>query len=207
MRSSFALLLAVLLGACATGTRNVAPAVVYDFGPPLARLSADAAWSGLALIVRSPPWFDSLNVDYRLVYDDPLILREYAGSRWAGAPGVLLTQRLAQQLGVTSNGGSASGSTACLLRVDLQEFAQRFDTPQRSVGVLQGSVSVFGAKRQLLAERQFVVEQPARSADAQGGANALVAAGNEFGRQMHDWLAAPDNKAVRDCRRSGAAAR
>lgn len=178
---------ALLLGGCAVTTRNAPPAVVYDFGPPVARVSANGAWPGLALAVRSPPWFDSLNVDYRLAYDDPLVLREYAGSRWAGSPGVLVAQRLAQQLGTVGD-GSAGGSAACLLRVDLQEFAQRFDTPLASAGVVQGSVSLFDDRRRLLAERRFAVEQPATRADAQGGARALMLASNEFGRQIAAWL-------------------
>lgn len=193
----FLLVLAVLLGGCATGARNAPPAVVYDFGAPVARLSASAAWPGLALVVKSPAWFDSLNLDYRLAYDDPLILREYAGSRWAGAPGVLLAQRIGQQLGVASGGGSA----ACLLRVELQEFAQSFSTPQQSVGVLQADVSLFDAKRQALATRQFTVEQPAEHADAQGGARALVAASNEFGRQLVAWLGTQQGTAIKICRK------
>ena len=192
----FLLVLAALLAGCATGARNAPPAVVYDFGAPEARLPARGAWSGLALVVRSPAWFDSLNLDYRLAYDDPLVLREYAGSRWAGAPGVLLAQRLGQQLGVASSAGSSS----CLLRVELQEFAQRFATQQQSVGVLQADVSLFDAKRQALATRQFTVEQPAGHADAQGGAQALVAASNEFGRQLVAWLDTQQGKAIKTCR-------
>lgn len=193
----FLLVLAVLLAGCAGGARNAPPSVVYDFGAPVARLPAAVAWSGLALVVRAPAWFDSLNLDYRLAYDDPLVLREYAGSRWAGAPGVLLAQRLGQQLGVASGGGS----TACMLRVELQEFAQRFASPQQSYGVLQADVSLFDARRQTLATRQFNVEQPAEHADAQGGAQALVAASNEFGRQLVAWLGAQQGKEIKGCRR------
>jgi cholesterol transport system auxiliary component len=195
---------ALLLGGCAVATRNAPPAVVYDFGPPVARVSASGAWQGLVVAVRSPPWFDSLNVDYRLAYDDPLVLREYAGSRWAGSPGVLLAQRLAQQLGTVGD-GSAGGSSACLLRVDLHEFAQRFDTPRSSAGVVQGSVSLFDARRRLLAERRIAVEQPATRTDAQGGATALMLASNEVGRQLAAWLDAleKNDAAASRCRAVG----
>jgi cholesterol transport system auxiliary component len=185
-------LVLVLLGGCASGARNAPSAVIYDFGLPAARL--DGGWPGLALEVSSPPWFESLNVDYRLAYDDPLKLRDYSGSRWAGAPGVLLAQRLAQQLG--TGGGT---SAACQLRVEVQEFSQLFVSPQQSRGVLQGSVRLIDAKRQLLAERQFAIEKPAARPDAQGGVNALVAAGNEFGVQLADWLAGLET-ARRRCR-------
>ena len=72
MKRVLIVLAACLLSACVGGTKNVPPAVVFDFGLPAARLVADGTWSRLALEVRSPSWFDSLNVDYRLAYDDPL---------------------------------------------------------------------------------------------------------------------------------------
>ena len=201
MKRCLSVLTALLLGACSVATKNAPPAIAYDFGPPLSRASASGAWLGLVLTVRSPPWFDSLNVDYRLAYDDPLVLREYAGSRWAGSPRVLLAQRLEQQLGTLSDGRAGGGAT-CLLRVDLQEFAQRFDTPKVSSGVVQGSVSVFDAKRHLLGERHLLVDQPAARGDAQGGATALMLASNEFGRQIADWLDGLEtsNPALRRCR-------
>jgi len=185
------ILLAVFfLNACVGGAKNVSPAVVYDFGLPATRLVTDGKWSRLALEVKSPPWFDSLNVDYRLAYDDPLKQREYAGSRWAGAPGVLLAQRLRQQLGTVSATGNLAAD--CLIRVELQEFSQVFDSPQQSRGVLQGSVSLIDAKRQLIAERQIAIHQPSLTADAQGGVNALVAASAELGQQLADWIASLD---------------
>lgn len=199
MKKILVLLLGLLLGACVGGVGNAPTTVAYDFGLPAARLVADGTWSRLALEVKSPPWFDSLYIDYRLAYDDPLKQREYAGSRWAGSPGVLLTQRLAQQLGVPS----ASGNTAvdCLLRVELQTFSQVFDSPKTSRGVLQASVNVIDRKRQLIAERQVTIEKPAATPDAYGGVTALVAASDEFGRQLESWLAGQEkNGTLKSCR-------
>ena len=84
------LLAALLLGGCAVSPENGRSMAVYDFGLPAARTGGEGEWPKIALEVVAPPWFDALNVDYRLAYDDPLKQREYAGSRWAGAPGVLL---------------------------------------------------------------------------------------------------------------------
>lgn len=199
MRNVYVLLTALLLSACVGGARNTSPSAIYDFGLPAARLVADGSWSRLALEVRSPPWFDSLNVDYRLAYEDPLKQREYAGSRWAGAPGILLAQRLRQQLGTASVTGNTLSD--CLLRVELQEFSQVFDSPQRSRGVLQGSVSLSDVKRQLVAERQLVIEKPAATPDAQGGIDALVAASSELGQQIADWLSGLEKAgSIKRCR-------
>lgn len=199
MNRCFVLLAALLLSACVGGAGNSVPSVTYDFGLPVARLAVGGAWPGLSLEVRSPPWFDSTNVDYRLAYADPLTRRQYVGSRWAGAPAQLIAQRLRQQLGVVS--ATANSATDCLIRVELQEFSQVFDSPQSSRGVLTASVSLIDGKRRVVAERLAVIEKPAVSADASGGVQALVAASTEFGRLLSDWLLELEkNGGLKSCR-------
>jgi len=178
---------ALLLAACSTGGRNGSASAVYDFGMPAARIAGDGQWSRLALDVKAPHWLDSPAIDYRLSYEDPLKLREYSGSRWAGAPAQLIAQRLRQQLGV--NGATSNTAVDCLLRFDLQEFSQVFDTEQGSRGVLHGNLGLFDARRQQLAGRRIAIERPAPASDARGGVGALVAASDELGNQIAAWLA------------------
>ena len=187
MKKVLVILLGLLLSACVGGIRSGTQAIVYDFGLPATRLVTDGSWSRLALDVKSPPWFDSLYINYRLAYDDPLKQREYAGSRWAGVPDVLLAQRLRQQLGIVTAGGSMV--VDCLLKVELQAFSQVFDSPQSSRGVLLASASLIDRKRQLVAERQVMIEKPAITADAHGGVVALVSASDELGQELAFWLA------------------
>ena len=192
------LLAASLLGGCATSPGNGRSLAVYDFGLPSARNGGEGEWPRIALEVVAPPWFDALNVDYRLAYDDPLKQREYSGSRWAGAPGVLLAQRLRQRLGMATSSGNAAAS--CLLRFELQEFSQVFDAPTQSRGVLQGTASLIDARKQRIAGRDFLIEQPAASQDARGGVDALVAAGSTLSSQLADWLGALEkSKAMVPC--------
>lgn len=199
MNRCFVLLAALLLSACVGGAGNSVPSVTYDFGLPVARLAVGGTWPGLSLEVRSPPWFDSTNVDYRLAYADPLTRRQYVGSRWAGAPAQLIAQRLRQQLGVVS--ATANSATDCLIRVELQEFSQVFDSPQSSRGVLTASVSLIDGKRRVVAERLAVIDKPALGADASGGVQALVAASTEFGRLLSDWLLELEkNGGLKSCR-------
>lgn len=186
MNRCLVLFAALLLSACVGGAGNSVPSVTYDFGLPVPRLASGGGRPGLALEVRSPSWFDSTNIDYRLAYADPLTRRQYIGSRWAGAPAQLIAQRLRQQLGVVST--TANSATDCLIRVELQEFSQVFDSPQSSRGVLTASVSLIDGKRRVVAERLADIEKPAVSADASGGVQALVAASTEFGRFLSDWL-------------------
>ena len=199
MNRCFVLLAALLLSACVGGAGNSVPSVTYDFGLPVARLAVGGTWPGLSLEVRSPSWFDSTNVDYRLAYADPLTRRQYVGSRWAGAPAQLIAQRLRQQLGVVS--ATANSATDCLIRVELQEFSQVFDSPQSSRGVLTASVSLIDGKRRVVAERLAVIDKPALGADASGGVQALVAASTEFGRLLSDWLLELEkNGGLKSCR-------
>ena len=176
----------LVLSACAAGARNTSPAVVYDFGLPMAK-PVDEGWPGVALEVRSLPWSDSLGIDYRLAYDDPLKPREYLESRWAANPGYLLSQRLRQQLGTSVVSGGAVAD--CLLRVDLQEFSQVFDTRQSSRGVILADLLLVDGKRRRLAERRFSVEKSAATQDARGGVGALVVAADDLGGQIARWLA------------------
>lgn len=199
MKRPYLVFLPLLLAACVGMPGNVPPVVIYDFGLPAKRLEASKTWPRLTLEVRAPAWFDSLNIDYRLAYDDPLKQREYAGSRWAGAPALLLGQRLRQQFGMA--GLSENGSVDCLLRVELLEFSQIFDAPQQSRGVLEANVSLIDAKRQLIDEQRMSIEHKAETADAPGGVRALEAASLELGVRLADWLVLLDKKAVlKECR-------
>ena len=188
-RTTASLLVSVafLLTACASGPKSAVQMTIYDFGLPATVIREPVTGSGWSLEVRAPPWFDSLGVDYRLAYDDPLKPREYVSSRWAANPGVLLAQHLQQQFGITSSAVGGAGN--CLLHVDLQEFSQVFDSAQSSRAVLQAGVSLINSKRRVIAERRFVIEKSAITQDARGGVAALVQAGTELGRQMAVWLA------------------
>lgn len=204
MKKLSVLLAALLLGACSGGAGHRAPQAIYDFGLPATRLADDDAWSKMALEIKAPQWFDSLNIHYRLAYEDTLKLRDYAASHWAGAPTQLLAQRLRQQLGVAS----ATGNSAvdCRLRIELQEFSQVFDAPQSSRGIVHSTVSVLDGKRRIVATRSIAAEQPAASGDARGGVLALVGASDQLGRQLADWLGTLDKRGgLGACRPSAAA--
>lgn len=186
---TFIVSVSCVLSACVGPSKSVSSTVVYDFGLPAARLLPEGVGPKLMLELKSPGWFDSLNIDYRLAYEDSLKQREYATSRWAANPSVLLGQSLRQQLGITN-----ALAADCVLKVDLQEFSQVFETPQLSHGLLLASVSLVSARRQLIAERQLSIRRAAASADANGGVRALVAASGELGRQLSDWLLVLDKQ-------------
>ena len=175
--------LAAMLSACA-GTPVPSP-VVYDFGPAPA---ADAP-AGLpaSLQVTAPSWLDGTAMLYRLAYGDGARLASYRDSRWAAAPGALLRERLKQQL-ARAPGTPGTG----LLRVEVEEFCQVFDTPERSRGVVRLRAALLepGGSR-LLRQAAFAAELPAATADAAGGAHALRQASDQALARALAWAAAP----------------
>lgn len=174
------------LGACtSSGTRSVALAQ-YDLGPAQVRMAAPAEGAGrdLLLEVKTPLWLQSPAMLYRLQYDDPRRLREYAESRWAADPGSLVDSRLQQLLG----GMARRGAERCRLQVDVEEFSQTFEAPGQSVGVLQGRMTLHDKKRKLIGEREFSIVQPSPSADARGAAHALTEATHRLAREISDWV-------------------
>ncbi|MDR1164133.1 MAG: PqiC family protein, partial [Candidatus Accumulibacter sp.] len=161
-----------------------APPAQYDFG--LAVESSSGVAGKLGLSVKTPNWFDSLYVDYRLVATAPLERREYTTSRWAENPGVLLSRRLRQQMGFSAD-PPGDARISCTLRVDLNEFSQIFDSPNESRALLEADARLFGGNK-LLARRHFSVQRASSTPDARGGVEALVASVGLFSRELENWL-------------------
>jgi len=140
--------------------------------------------------VGAPAWLDSPLIHYRLAYQDAARPQSYADSRWVMSPVVLLTHRLRLQLAASGSGGIVLPGDAArahyALRVELDEFAQVFDAPGKSRAVVRMRASVVG-NRSLLAQRNFNVERPAKTPDAEGGVRALIGASDEAIDQIIGW--------------------
>ena len=190
-----ALALACFTGCSALPSAPVRPAAVYDFGP--GTLAPFATHNpGLPAIVlqdvRAPAALDSAAVLYRLAYSDAQQLRPYSQARWSMPPAQLVSQRLREALSherpVLDPGASAAPYN---LRVELQEFSQLFDTAQTSSGLVRLRATLIDARSgadRLVAQRVFVVQRPAASADASGGVRALVAATDAAVDEIGIWL-------------------
>jgi cholesterol transport system auxiliary component len=143
---------------------------------------------------------DGSSVLYRLGYANPNELRPYAHARWSAPPPQLIRQRLRQQLArgraVLDLGDSAAlarsgGAAPRVLRLDLEEFSQVFDSQAQSWGLLRLRATVMDntpAGEKLLAQRSFVIRQPAPTPDAPGGVRALAAATDAAADEIEQWL-------------------
>ena len=197
-----ALLLAGLAG-CAGPDRPVR-ATLYDFGPGAMQPQAATRLAPLPAIalaeVEAGPTLDSSAILYRLGYADGHQLRPYAQARWTASPAQLVRQRLREQLSlqraVLNVGEGAAlartgGTAPLVLRLELEEFSQWFESPTQSSGVLRlratAAENTAGGEK-LLAQRAFIVQRPATTADAQGGVRALAAATDAAAQELSQWL-------------------
>ncbi len=191
--------LTALLTACALPS---APprAVVYDFGPGALTIQPTnrmAPLPPLALAdVEANAALDSTALLYRLAYADALVLRPYAQARWSMAPAQLVRQRVREHLSlrraVLNPGESvAAGAIPVALRLELEEFSQLFESTTASAGLVRLRATVLqsgGSGEKLIGQKTFVVQSPAPSADAAGGARALTAATDAAVLELDQWL-------------------
>ena len=199
MALTLALAMTLVFSGCALPDKP-SRAATYDFGPgALTSVPANrmAAWPALALAdVEAPAALDGSAVLYRLAYADAQQLRPYAQARWSMAPAQLLRQRRREQLGqrravLNPGEGATAGDSPWLLRVELEEFSQLFESATSSSGLVRLRASVAQNSPQgekLLGQRSFVVQRPAPSPDASGGVRALTAATDAAVEEIEQWL-------------------
>ncbi|MFM2088519.1 MAG: hypothetical protein RLZZ237_3388 [Pseudomonadota bacterium] len=181
---------ALLLGGCAS--RGPLP-TFYDFGPAGISATQQAAPPLPVLVIadaNGPSWLDSQRMYYRLLYADAQQSRPYAYNRWNTPPLQLLSQRLKTRIAqggvkVLSTTDAASGIP--LLRIDVDDFSQNFDTQTQSSGHVSLRASLFRGHR-LIDQKTFSRSSDARSADAQGGAQALASASDAVATDLLTWL-------------------
>ncbi len=190
------------LGACALPSPPTR-ATVYDFGPgavvsvPTNRM---ARLSPIALAeVEASSALDSTAVLYRLAYADAQALQPYAQARWSMAPAQLVRQRLREHLSTRRavlNSGEGSvidgvKTSPWLLRIELEEFSQLFESATVSTGLLRLRATVVQATplgEKLIGQRAVIVQRPAPTADAAGGVRALTAATDAAVLELDQWL-------------------
>lgn len=191
MRGWLLVVAATALAGCANGPPRVTE---YDFGPVAATLEAPPRLQREITVAdaTSPAWLDSPAIVYRLAYRDVAQPRAYAESRWVAPPAALFTAQLRQRLVATTRSGvivpGDGVRTAATLRVEIEEFCQVFDGPERSRALIRvRAVLVSGGR--LLGQTSFTLDRPAPSADAAGGARALALAADAAIDRLIGWTA------------------
>lgn len=205
-------LVSLALAGCALPRPDGAVAV-HDFGP--GALQGDvgnrmAPLSALELApVQASSALGSTAMLYRLVYADARQPRPYALARWSMPPAQLIGQRLREQLGqrravlapgdvvptraarTSSSRHTSEAAPIPSLRVELEEFSQLFESPDKSSALvrLRATVMQHGAEGHALsAQRSFIVQHGAPTPDARGGVQALTRATDQAIAEIETWL-------------------
>jgi cholesterol transport system auxiliary component len=193
-RGVVAIVSAATLVSCSIEGPPTLPSTSYDLGPPPAYSKSNPAIGGTLLIppVRAPAWLDETDIVYRLLYEDSSRPQSYAMSRWAAEPASLVTDRIRSRFAAASGGivipGYSAGSDYTL-RVELDDFSQRFDAPEQSRGTLLARASLLSTRdRKLLAQREFNIERPS-APNAPGAVKALTEATDAFLEDLVKWTA------------------
>lgn len=174
-----------VLGGCGSLGRPEAPPAIYDIAPQTSAIKrVDVPIADVDVV--SPSWLASSAIQYRLDPVSTLERRFYATSRWAGMPAEMLDVVLGRILQTQP----AENGSGCRLRIDLDEFIQRFDAVDSSVGLIEMRASLLAPRTDvLLAFESFYVKRPAPTPDAAGGVVALREGATALGLQLADWLA------------------
>ncbi len=181
---------ALLLGGCASTPPTTAR---YDFGPlPAVSVTAGSHPIGTLMVadLSGPASLDSEHMQYRLLYADARQTRPYAHNQWSATPFQLLGQRLRSsfaQSGVKVLATTDAITNPTVLRMEVNEFAQNFDSASSSYGVINVRASLFRQHR-LIDQRTFQRSVAAPTADAAGGAQALAAASDALAADLLVWL-------------------
>lgn len=180
------------LAACSLAPKVEQPAT-YDLGAPHIQAAAKPSISAVLYLpeATAPAWLNGPGIVYRLNYENPPRPQPYALSRWSSSPAALLTERLRNRFASAARGivTAPDGVRAdYLLRVELEDFSQSFDSPNASkVALLARASLVSLSTRALVAQRAFAVEQAAPTPDAPGAVQGLSAASEEFVENVLKW--------------------
>ncbi|MBE0612348.1 MAG: membrane integrity-associated transporter subunit PqiC [Burkholderiales bacterium] len=193
LRAALLLSLALLAG-CALGPQSRQGLASYDFGLPTAEKDASPRLHQHLIVadLTAPAWMDNTGIYYRLAYRDATRPEAYSLSHWVMPPAALLGQRMRASVARASSAAvfvPADGVRAAYtLRLELEEFSQVFDAPDRSRAVLRMRASLI-RQRSIVAQHYFEIEHPAATPNAEGGVRALIAASDAAGGKLVDWLA------------------
>lgn len=141
----------------------------------------------------APPWLDNTAIYYRLAYHNSAQFHRYANSRWIASPTVLLSQkmrdRIAKEMGsqVINNNNTAKADH--ILHIELEEFAQIFDSAQQSHALIALRASLIKRNtRDVIAQNYFSTQAAAPSSDAGGAVAALSAASDQLINKLIAWM-------------------
>ncbi len=168
-----------LLTACLGTNRPGPESAIYDFGlknePDRIDTLVDIGR------ITAVDAVDHRRMRYRLDYQNPAQVHNYAQSRWSSSPAALLESKLRNMANATKQG-------RCALQLEIEAFDQVFTSPDASSGVVSLHATLYAKQpRRNLYSHTIQTSATAPSADSKGGVAALDSASTQAIRQILQW--------------------
>ena len=195
-----------LVAGCSVLPKPPSRVDIFDFGPGLTK-TAEASQPATPLPPIALADFTSAGVPdgrsalfYRLAYSNAQMLYPYTQARWSQPPTTLMQLAVRDRLGVRRSviyGDQnidqqiKGGQSPTVLRAELEEFSQVFQSEKDSVGLVRVRVSMVDSLKagdELIGQRVFVAQRPAPTPDAAGGAKALSDAAAQVADEIAQWV-------------------
>jgi cholesterol transport system auxiliary component len=177
-----------LLVACAPLLKPSAAPERFDLG--LGEMESVALARPIPFELRATPVLETSAMRYRLHYADPVKVREYARSRWAGTPAEILGQYLKSHL--NQPGESGATSQPCRYTLELLRFEQVFTGVETSHALIVVQARLKRPGMDVPDERHLELTAPAPTPDANGGVKALAQAADRLARELRQRFSAQD---------------
>lgn len=145
------------------------------------RLAEQDSLPVAAIMVSAPSWLAGRDMHYRLAWRSGSQRMAYAESRWSAPPAEMLQVDLRRRIALT-------GASTCRVHVELDEFIQHFDAPDRSQVRLAASVRLLAARADLVRARLHVDLEEAGGRDAASGVTAYSRLSERLAQQLSAWL-------------------
>jgi cholesterol transport system auxiliary component len=172
MRILVIALLGLISSACSVTPKQPA---VHDFGLPV-MVHAEKFRIKTNISVNAPQWLQDNRIRYRLLYSSPTEVRFYSLDRWIASPPELLQQQL------------LAGENYSL-NINLLEFEQQFDAPDRARVVLDFFVEAYASDTKRLIDTQgFHFDRSTVTPDAAGAVAGLADLTRQAAERVQDWL-------------------
>lgn len=168
-----AIILSAFIAACSIVSKPILP-VMHDLGP-INHQTANRA----TITLDAPVWLWDDRIRYRLLYDDPTVIRYYNQDRWE-APLPALLERQLVIAGLQQNSH---------VQLQLIQFEQQFLTADSANVVMTLTASIFAENSiRLLGKRRFSFEQKDVLPNAAGAITGFVMLIGQAQLEIQSWL-------------------
>ncbi|PKM11313.1 MAG: hypothetical protein CVV13_09610 [Gammaproteobacteria bacterium HGW-Gammaproteobacteria-3] len=187
MKNLTLIALLLFMAGCSVNSkhRNVA---LHDLGPVTFAYTQETAPTS-TIKVSSPTWLSDTRIYYRSLFLTPTVLKSYTLDRWIAEPGELLQRRFSLIKAVQGR----------VLQIQLIDFEQQFDAPERARSSFRFSAEVFrSGSRKPLGQRIFSYSQENSTPDAAGAIKSFSELSNRAANDLALWLDTLNASAIKE---------